>query len=310
VTVVKIENMALRYEGEWTVRPDEKASLGCRHESGDAADACAARWEGYCSTLQLYACAGPQYGIAEVWVDGKWERFVDLYDRKGSPGSVCVMTMDLAPGFHTVDIQKSGRKHPRSSASRINIDYILAAFVRPKPLAFRQIVCIGDSITFGANVADRPKQLFGRKLQQMLFAPVSVHGLSGAPIRTIASVLDAVAVPRNPDLILWLAGMNDQDPYVPMRQGIDTIRELMPETKLVVSNIPYNTYYTPEQNETKAFGVMQACRETGVPCADLFGCTQGNRSIHLPEGTVHPNADGHTLIASLFYSEIIRLLQS
>ncbi|MFD0961023.1 SGNH/GDSL hydrolase family protein [Paenibacillus chungangensis] len=310
MTVSKIENMALTYKGSWTVLHDEQASLDSRHESCHGRNTPAtAHWEGYFSAIQLYASTGTALGIAEIWIDDEFRSFIDLYD-KDNNDCVCVMSMDICPGFHTVEIRKSGRKHPLSSAYSITIDYLMAAFARPEPATIRQIVCIGDSITFGANVEDRPQQLFGRKLQAMLSSPVSIHGLSGAPISRITTVLDAVAAPRNPDLILWLAGMNDGDPYEPLLEGIWKIKELMPQAKLIVSNIPYNTYYTEEQNDAKAFGVLKACRETGVACANLYESTRGNSSLHLPEGTVHPNADGHTLIAALFYKEIMKLNRS
>lgn len=307
MTMMKVENMALTYTGSWTVRQAGRASLGSRHDSCDAAvTPAAAFWQGCFGTMRLYASTGPSLGIAEVWIDGELLSSIDLYDPDDG-NEACVFSGELAPGFHSVEIRKSGRKHPLSTAYSITIDYLTADFARPERSMFRQIVCIGDSITFGANVEDRPKQLFGRKLQEMLYSPVSIHGLSGASISRIAGVLDAVAAPRNPDLILWLAGMNDRDPREPLLQGIGRLRTLMPQTQLIMSNIPYNTHYTEEQNEAKAFGVLQVCRQLGVPCADLYAATRGQRSLHLPEDTVHPNADGHMLIAALFYKEIMKL---
>ncbi|MCR2804858.1 SGNH/GDSL hydrolase family protein [Paenibacillus soyae] len=309
MTIMKVENMALTYTGSWTVRQVDRASLGSLHESCNEADThAAAFWEGCFGAMRLFASTGPSLGIAEVWIDGELRSSIDLY-APDDGNEACVFSMELAPGFHTVEIRKSGRKHPLSSAYSITIDHLTAALARPERAVFRQIVCIGDSITFGANVEDRPRQLFGRKLQAMLSAPVSIHGLSGASISRIASVLDAVAAPREPDLILWLAGMNDRDPREPLLQGIGRLRALMPRTKLIMSNIPYNTHYTEVQNETKAFGVLQVCRQLGIPCADLYAATRGQRSLHLPEDTVHPNADGHTLIAALFYKEIMKLEQ-
>ncbi|WP_372635501.1 SGNH/GDSL hydrolase family protein [Cohnella sp.] len=303
---MKIENIAMDYEGEWNAVPCVDASLGSRHETNDAAvDDAAARWSGAFRSAKVYASTG-DYGLAEIWVDGKRLQEIDLYSPSDRHGILVCSIDHLEAGFHTLEIRKSGRRNKRSSSCRLNLDYLELDFVKPLKVSYHQIVCVGDSITFGANVEDRPLGLYGRRLQGMLAVPVSVHGLSGASIRTVTSVLDAVAAPRKPELILWLAGMNDESPYSPMVQGIDRIRELMPEAELIVSNIPYNTFYSVEQNQRKADEVMQACRKTSVPCIDLYGLTHGNVRLHLPENTVHPNSEGHGVIASAFYREIMR----
>ncbi|MFC4597755.1 SGNH/GDSL hydrolase family protein [Cohnella hongkongensis] len=307
---MKVENIALDYEGTWSAKASAEAGLGSLHETCGAADQdAAARWQGAFRSAKIYAATG-DYGIAEIWVDGKRRRVVDLYSSSERHGMLVCSLDDLEAGFHTLEIRKSGRKNERSSSCRLNLDYLELDFIRPSNVHYRQIVCIGDSITFGANVDDRPRGLFGRKLQGMLAVPVSVHGLSGATIRTVTSVLDAVAAPRKPDLLLWLAGMNDESPYAPMVQGIDRVREQMPDTELIVSNIPYNTYYSEDQNRRKADEVRQACREKSVPCIDLYGMTYGNDWLHRPENTVHPNSEGHSVIASAFYREIMRRCSS
>jgi lysophospholipase L1-like esterase len=303
---MRVENIALDYEGEWNSIPSADASIGSRHETNDAADHdAAARWSGAFRSAKVYASTG-DYGLAEIWLDGKRLQVIDLYSSSERHG-VLVCTIDnLEAEFHTLEIRKSGRKNKCSSSCRLNLDYLELDFVKPSNVRYRQIVCIGDSITFGANVEDRPLGLYGRRLQSMLAVPVSVHGLSGASIRTVTGVLDAVVAPRNPDLVLWLAGMNDERPYAAMVQGIERIMELMPGAELIVSNIPYNSHYSEEQNQRKADEVAQACRRMSVPCIDLYGMTSGNVRLLLPENTVHPNSEGHGVISSAFYREIIR----
>lgn len=300
---IRVDSSALNYEGGWSVIADPRAGLGSRHEA--ETDGAVARWRGAFRSAKLYARVG-SYGLAEIWLDGKLLEVVDMFG-ESERGVLPVWSIEeLDEGFHVLDIRLSGNKNARSSSCRINIDGLELDCVKPASVRYNSIICVGDSITFGANVGDRPRGLYGRRLQDILHIPVSVHGLSGASIDTVTSVLDAVAAPRKPDLVLWLAGMNDTSPYAAMTRGIERMEALMPYARLIVSTIPYNTYYSAEQNRRKVDEVMLACKEKSISCIDLYGMTYGNAQLHEPENTVHPNSEGHSVIAAAFYKEIIR----
>lgn len=306
--VVKVEDGALTYSGTWTVQHSASNSLHSLHVSNAALDQEAvATWVGYFTSVSIYAAKG-NFGIVEIWLDGDYYDEVDLYSDTVQQQAKIIELRGLALELHTVQLKKSNRKNTLASSYSINLDYLLVDFRQPNDFPFHQMIAVGDSITFGANVANRPATLYGRLLQRMLSTPVSIHGLSGAPIRTITNVFDAVLAPRQPDVIFWLAGMNDPAPQVPLEEGIDKIRELLPHAKIIVSTIQYNTYYNTTQNAAKVNEVKAACLQKGVPCIDLYAKTEGNSYINQPEGTVHPNADGQVLIANLFYSRLISLL--
>ncbi|WP_010268422.1 SGNH/GDSL hydrolase family protein [Paenibacillus senegalensis] len=307
---LKVEDGACTYTGSWVVQHTESASLHSRHDSdGEAETGASASWGGYIRGVEIYASKGADFGKADVYLDGILHGEIDYFSASEQHNVLVYTITGLAAGYHSISIHKQVARGRSSAAGRINLDYLLADFVHPNRDAIRNIVCIGDSITFGANVSPRPAQLYGRKLQQMLSIPVSIHGLSGASIRTITSIIDAVVVPRRPELILWLAGMNDSHPRADLERGIDRIQELLPTAGIIASTIQYNTYYTAEQNSAKVNEVRTACQNKGIPCVNLYAATFGNSYIHTPEGTVHPNGDGHNLIANLFYNEIITHLR-
>lgn len=306
---LKVEDGALTYEGSWTVQHTANASLSSRHDSdGTTAANATVSWSGYFRGLDIHATKGPNFGKADVFVDDMLHGEIDYYAASGQHGVQVYAITGLSDGVHTVSIRKKGVRNASSTACYIDIDYLMADFVPPGSSVLRSIVCIGDSITFGANVSQRPEQLYGRRLRQMLSVPVSIHGLSGAPIGTVTGIIDAVVAPRRPDLVLWLAGMNNANPGADLEKGFDKLREWLPETHIIASTIQYNTYYTEAQNQVKVNEVKDACLRKGVPCADLYTATQGNTFINTPEGTVHPNGDGQGLIANLFYNEIVKLL--
>lgn len=311
MTKLKVEDGALAYTGNWTVQHTANASLHSRHDSdGTPAANASASWSGYIRGIDIYATKGNSFGLADVYVDDVFHGKIDFYSATAQHGVLVYSITGLTEGYHTISIRKKGIKNAASSACYVDIDYLLPDFVHPKTERIRNIVCIGDSITFGANVASRPDSLYGRRLQQMLSIPVSIHGLSGAPIHTITQILDAVVAPSRPDLILWLAGMNNTNPRADLERGFDKIRELLPDANIIGSTIQYNTYYTNEQNMVKVNEVKTACLNKGISCADLYAATTGNTYINTPEGTVHPNGDGQGLIANLFYNEIVKLLRN
>lgn len=304
--MVRFEDMTLTYTGAWTRTDHPACGMGSRHDAVSRAPASAV-WEGYCTGFELYGTKGP-FGIARIYVDGALHGEADYHSDAEEHGSVVYAAAGLAPGFHTVEIRKAGDSNPDAAGSGINVDYLKAALTRPSDIRCKSIVCIGDSITFGANVAWRPVHLFGRRLQHMLYTPVSIHGLSGAGIRLITDVLESVVVPRRPDLVIWLAGMNDPEPGPELENGLNKLMSLLPETRILAATIPFNTFYTEQQNMDKVNGVLEVCRRMGVPCADLYHPTWGSTALNAPEGTVHPNDEGHGVIAGLLYREWVARL--
>ena len=135
---MRVENIALDYEGEWNSIPSADASIGSRHETNDAADHdAAARWSGAFRSAKVFASTG-DYGLAEIWLDGKRLQVIDLYSSSERHG-VPICTIDnLEAEFHTLEIRKSGRKNKCSSSCRLNLDYLELDFVKPSNVRYRQ----------------------------------------------------------------------------------------------------------------------------------------------------------------------------
>ncbi|KRE63331.1 SGNH/GDSL hydrolase family protein [Paenibacillus sp. Soil750] len=304
---MKIEDMALSYSGTWTHVSTTNGSMDSRHDSDGTATANAsAIWKAYCTSIEIYALKAPSFGKADIYIDGVIHGEADYYAPTATYGTLIYAVIELTAGYHTIEIRKKETKNPSSTGNYISIDYLYSELVQPQQTQYKSIVCIGDSITFGANVAVRPDNLYGRKLQQMLFRPVSIHGLSGADVSTITNVIESVVASRNPDLVLWLTGMNNTNPQASLEIGLDKMKAYLPNADIIVATIQYNTYYTSEQNIVKVDEVKAACAVKGVPCVDMYSPTLGNTYLNKPENTVHPGDEGQGVLASLFYQEIIK----
>ena len=97
------------------------------------------------SYVQMYAKMGPQYGIAEVSVDGGSPERVDLYKPWWDPskdGSQLIYeTGDLADGPHTLVMTASGDKNPSATGYAISINRFSVwgvATDSPKPTRYEQ----------------------------------------------------------------------------------------------------------------------------------------------------------------------------
>ncbi|MGO4497167.1 SGNH/GDSL hydrolase family protein [Paenibacillus sp. 2RAB27] len=304
---MKIQDMALSYSGTWTHVFTTNASMDSRHESDGTATANAsATWNAYCTSIEIYAMKAPTFGKADIYIDGFLHGEADYYAPTAQYGTLIYPVIELPAGFHTLEIRKKDTRNPSSTGNCISIDYLYSEMVQPQQSQYKSIVCIGDSITFGANVITRPDNLYGRKLQQMLCRPVSIHGLSGADVSTITNVIESVVASRNPDLVLWLTGMNNLNPQASLEIGLDKMKAYLPNADIIMATIQYNTYYTAAQNIVKVNEVKAACAVKRVPCVDMYSPTLGITSFNKEENTVHPSDAGQGVLAALFYQEIIK----
>jgi hypothetical protein len=108
------------YSGTWLKSWTWSASGGSFAYANSAGAAVNVRFEGI--YLAWYAKTGPQYGRAQVSLDGGQPFYVDLYSA-GSAYKRCVYnTGRLEAGVHTLSIYWSGLKNARGSGYLIDVD--------------------------------------------------------------------------------------------------------------------------------------------------------------------------------------------
>jgi photosystem II stability/assembly factor-like uncharacterized protein len=121
---VRYENMreVLRYEGQWSVSKDGDYSAGSVTGSDVAQSRAVLDFVG--TGIVWIGTKASDQGIARVYIDGNHAGDVDQFgDAQGSLVRSYSIT-DLRYGPHTVTIEVTGSKNPKSTGNRIEIDAI------------------------------------------------------------------------------------------------------------------------------------------------------------------------------------------
>ncbi|MCD7814176.1 MAG: GDSL-type esterase/lipase family protein [Lachnospiraceae bacterium] len=192
----------------------------------------------------------------------------------------------------------------------------------PKPAeGKKRIVCVGDSITFGAGVKHPAKDAWPMRLQQMIGNEYQVmnFGLSG---RTLLAGGDMpytrekfypMTFQAKPYCCLCMLGTNDSKPYnwdeADYKKELETFLQkycavvkqghvfvMKPPKAFVVngqSEVMYNIRDEVIQKELEI--IDEIAEKIGIPVIDLYHFTQ-NHPEWFPDG-VHPNEDGNRYIA-------------
>lgn len=181
-----------------------------------------------------------------------------------------------------------------------------------------KVACVGDSITFGASVEDRPNKSYPAQLQAMLGEDYAVNnfGVSGATLLKKGNKpywnlkQFQAAQDFQPDIVIIKLGTNDSKPgnwknhaaeykgdYIEM---IETFRELESRPEVWIC-LPVPVFATRWGiNEATVTGeiiprIKKVAEATGAKIIDLYTPFEGKPEL-VPD-KVHPNAAGATVIA-------------
>ena len=184
-----------------------------------------------------------------------------------------------------------------------------------------KIACIGDSITYGTDLANPQTQAFYAKLGLKGNYSVQNAGIPGDYSKGVLARISDVTGKGNYATAV-LIGTND------MSQGISTFTDIpayyqtvnsivsalkQDRQKVILSTIPpcYDTTYRHCQpgNQTEPIERNKVIRrvsyEKGVCYADIFsGVFQSDYNSSLFVDSVHPNAAAHGLIADNYYAAL------
>ena len=200
---------------------------------------------------------------------------------------------------------------------------------RAKP-GKRQLVCIGDSITFGAGVVwARERNAWPFQLGRLLGEDWQVldYGVSGATAQDEADFpyvkhgfLKAAEKAR-PELTLLMLGTNDSKPYNWNAERYERdicrlIDELSTVSRRLVLLLPPKAF--PGKNGVVGFDICDeiicseilpilraAAEKRSLPVVDLYAFTQDHPE-YFGDG-VHPNIQGNRAIAAHVAQELRRL---
>ena len=199
------------------------------------------------------------------------------------------------------------------------------------------IVALGDSITFGAGVAEtRKTDCWEAKLEKLLGGSYQVlnYGVSGAtlqnegdqpywnmPERSQQGYPEA-ALALNPEIVIFMLGTNDTKPYnwnrgrfeAQLDQRVKEIKAVPSVKRLILMCPPYAC--PVDGADSVAFDVInetirddvnpivkKCAEENGAECIDLYALTDGHGE-YFADG-VHPNSFGNRVIASAIAKVIL-----
>lgn len=164
-----------------------------------------------------------------------------------------------------------------------------------------EIVCFGDSITAGSGVSK--KESYPYLVSELLGLPVINAGRSGDTSSDGLKRLEEEVLTYQPRLVIIEFGGNDFLRKLPLSQTVDNIRKITEaiQAKGAMVAIADVSSGMIMQNYRKRYKKL-AVQTQAIFIPNLFKGIFTNPS--LKSDPLHPNAEGHRLIAERIYSAI------
>ena len=180
---------------------------------------------------------------------------------------------------------------------------LLTACGGPEPVTLRgdNIICFGDSLTFGTG-APRDKS-YPAQLAEMIGLPVINSGIPGDTTDRALRRLERDVLSKSPRIVLITLGGNDlkngvdkKTAFKNLKAIVDTIQArgalvVIGAIKLLFWDRGYEEEYEKLAAETGALLVP-----------DILGGLMGHEE--LMHDTIHPNGAGYKIMAQKFYTRI------
>lgn len=190
-----------------------------------------------------------------------------------------------------------------------------------------KVACIGNSVTYGAGLAQRETECYPAVLQSLLGSPYDVRnfGRNGAtllknghnPYVKTQEYADAIAF--KPDVAIIHLGLNDTDPrnYPRFREQfipdyialIDSFRMANAGVRVIIAQMSPITHNHPRfKAGTRDWflliqdDIKQVAQRTGVELISFHDVLY--KHINLTPDAVHPNAQGASMLAKRVFSAI------
>lgn len=160
------------------------------------------------------------------------------------------------------------------------------------------IICFGDSLTFGVGAAanmDYPSQL-----SRMIVKPIINAGVPGDTTATAIARLEEDVLSKSPRIVLITLGGNDLKNGISKKNANQNLRNIIVSIQnqgalVIVGGISIPIW-------GRGFGEMyqNVCKETqALLIPNIFDGIIADKS--LMSDPIHPNGRGYTLMAKKFY---------
>ena len=196
-----------------------------------------------------------------------------------------------------------------------------------------KIACVGDSVTYGHGVSGWIANNYPKQLDTLLGFGFCVnnYGHSGATVQAtgdqpyISYSEYEASLEFDADIIIFMMGSNDSKPenwkgeaafrqqYL---QRLAEYKENNPDVRIILATPPKAFYpegvtsgltnydIDPVIVDEIAEIVRDIAAAEGYEIIDINSLTEGRRGLFLSDN-VHPNKNGATILAEIFYSYII-----
>ncbi|QDT46230.1 Arylesterase precursor [Symmachiella dynata] len=187
-----------------------------------------------------------------------------------------------------------------------------------------KVVCFGDSVTGiyyhtgGRRAYTKLVQIALEKTKPRAIVQAINAGISGHTTRDALARIEKNVLAHKPDLVTVMFGLNDMTrvPLFEYRDNLTKIIEMCraagAEVLLCTPNSVYDTKSRPEAKlEKYVAAVHQVAQAQQVEVADCYAAYQSLRSrdefawATLMSDEIHPNLDGHKLIAEEIVQAIL-----
>lgn len=187
-----------------------------------------------------------------------------------------------------------------------------------------KVVCFGDSVTGiyyhtgGRRAYTKLVQIALEKTKPRATVQAINAGISGHTTRDALARIETDVLAHKPDLVTVMFGLNDMT-RVPLKEYRDNLTKIIEmcraagaEVLLCTPNSVYDTKSRPEAKlEKYVAAVHQVAQAQQVEVADCYAAYQSLRSrdefawATLMSDEIHPNLDGHKLIAEEIVQAIL-----
>jgi acyl-CoA thioesterase I len=166
----------------------------------------------------------------------------------------------------------------------------------------KNVICFGDSITFGIGAV--PGYGYPADLSLMMSLPVINAGIEGEPTSEAVRRLKADVLDRNPLLVIIEFGGNDFLRKVPAAETLDNIRKMVDMVQAAGAMVAIA--------DIGGGGILDdyhrlfynlAIEKNTIFIPGLLNGILTSRS--LKSDPIHPNADGYKIIAHRVYRAIL-----
>ncbi|MBI9085411.1 MAG: arylesterase [Desulfobacterales bacterium] len=167
--------------------------------------------------------------------------------------------------------------------------------------AGENIICFGDSLTYGTGAPDGMD--YPSQLSALIEKPVINTGVPGDTTAQALNRLEADVLSHSPRLVLLTLGGNDLKNRVPRKAAFDNLRRIVVEIQKAGALVVIGGIDIPLYGRGFDEAYRQLAQETGsVLIPNVFEGIMGNRN--LMSDPIHPNADGYAVMARTFHRAI------